>query len=76
MRWRPPRYGAASSLTIVSRDVSWTARLLAGGPGAEETTFGPLEAIQLRDFAKDRHHSVDDTPFGGGAGSIRCCGPT
>jgi tRNA (guanine37-N1)-methyltransferase len=29
-----------------------------------------LETIQLRDFATDRHHSVDDTPFGGGAGMV------
>nr|WP_282571950.1 tRNA (guanosine(37)-N1)-methyltransferase TrmD [Roseomonas acroporae] len=29
-----------------------------------------LEARQLRDFATDRHRSVDDTPFGGGAGMV------
>jgi tRNA (guanine37-N1)-methyltransferase len=29
-----------------------------------------LETIQIRDFATDRHHSVDDTPFGGGAGMV------
>jgi tRNA (guanine37-N1)-methyltransferase len=29
-----------------------------------------LETIQIRDFAMDRHHSVDDTPFGGGAGMV------
>src|SRR5258708_4185840 len=29
-----------------------------------------LEPIQIRDFATDRHHSVDDTPFGGGAGMV------
>ena len=28
------------------------------------------EAIQLRDFATDRHRTVDDTPYGGGAGMI------
>jgi len=26
--------------------------------------------IQLRDFAHDRHRTVDDTPFGGGAGMV------
>ena len=29
-----------------------------------------LDAVQIRDFATDRHHSVDDTPFGGGAGMV------
>jgi tRNA (guanine37-N1)-methyltransferase len=29
-----------------------------------------LEAINIRDFATDRHRSVDDTPFGGGAGMV------
>lgn len=29
-----------------------------------------LEAVQIRDFATDRHRTVDDTPAGGGAGMI------
>ena len=29
-----------------------------------------LEATQLRDFAEDRHRTVDDTPSGGGAGMV------
>ena len=29
-----------------------------------------LEAVQLRDFATDRHRTVDDTPAGGGAGMV------
>ena len=29
-----------------------------------------LNAINIRDFATDRHRSVDDTPFGGGAGMV------
>ena len=29
-----------------------------------------LDAIQIRDFATDRHRSVDDTPAGGGAGMV------
>ena len=29
-----------------------------------------LETTQLRDFATDRHHTVDDTPSGGGAGMV------
>lgn len=29
-----------------------------------------LEAVPIRDFASDRHRSVDDTPAGGGAGMV------
>jgi tRNA (guanine37-N1)-methyltransferase len=29
-----------------------------------------LETVQIRDFAADRHRSVDDTPAGGGAGMV------
>jgi len=29
-----------------------------------------LEAVNIRDFATDRHKSVDDLPFGGGAGMV------
>ncbi len=29
-----------------------------------------LDAVDLRDFATDRHRSVDDAPFGGGAGMV------
>ncbi|SDO71777.1 tRNA (Guanine37-N(1)-) methyltransferase [Pedococcus dokdonensis] len=29
-----------------------------------------LRVHDLRDFAHDRHHSVDDTPYGGGAGMV------
>lgn len=29
-----------------------------------------LDAINIRDFATDKHKTVDDTPFGGGAGMV------
>jgi len=29
-----------------------------------------LQAVNIRDFATDRHRTVDDTPFGGGAGMV------
>jgi tRNA (guanine37-N1)-methyltransferase len=29
-----------------------------------------MDAVQIRDFATDRHRSVDDTPAGGGAGMV------
>ena len=29
-----------------------------------------LIAVDIRDFARDKHHSVDDAPFGGGPGMV------
>ena len=29
-----------------------------------------LDALDIRSFATDRHRTVDDTPFGGGAGMV------
>src|SRR6202012_953888 len=29
-----------------------------------------LEVLDIRGFASDKHRSVDDTPFGGGAGMV------
>jgi tRNA (guanine37-N1)-methyltransferase len=29
-----------------------------------------LHTLQLRDFATDKHHKVDDVPYGGGAGMV------
>lgn len=37
---------------------------------ALEAGLWRLDAIDIRGFATDRHQSVDDTPFGGGAGMV------
>ena len=37
---------------------------------AAEAKLWHLETLCIRDFAKDRHRTVDDTPFGGGAGMV------
>lgn len=29
-----------------------------------------VDCIQIRDFATDKHHTVDDTPYGGGPGML------
>ncbi len=29
-----------------------------------------LKTVNIRDFAKDKHNTVDDTPYGGGAGMV------
>jgi len=43
--------------------VSLAGRALAEG-------IWSLDTVQIRDFATDRHRSVDDTPAGGGAGMV------
>ena len=63
--------------------MSWRATVLTLFPGMFPGTLGQslagraleaglwqLEAIDIRGFAGDRHRTVDDTPFGGGAGMV------
>jgi tRNA (guanine37-N1)-methyltransferase len=62
---------------------AWTARILTLFPEmfpgplgqslagkALEKGIWRLETMQIRDFATDKHRTVDDTPFGGGAGMV------
>ena len=37
---------------------------------AEEKNLIDLEIVNIRDFSKDKHKKVDDTPYGGGAGML------
>lgn len=37
---------------------------------AIEKNLIELETINIRDFSKDKHKKVDDTPYGGGAGMV------
>lgn len=37
---------------------------------ALENGVWALKTLDIRDFARDKHRSVDDTPFGGGAGMV------
>ena len=61
----------------------WTARVftlypeLFPGPlssgiykKALEKKIWSLEVINIRDYAEDKHKTVDDTPFGGGSGMV------
>lgn len=34
-----------------------------------------INLVNIRDFSKDKHKKVDDTPFGGGAGMVMTCQP-
>lgn len=46
----------------------YLAQSLAGR--ALERGDWSYRAVQIRDFATDKHQTVDDTPFGGGAGMV------
>ena len=37
---------------------------------AQEKKIWNLEVIDIRDYATDKHRTVDDTPFGGGSGML------
>jgi tRNA (guanine37-N1)-methyltransferase len=37
---------------------------------ARENKLFDIEIINLRDFATDKHHTVDDVPYGGGGGMV------
>ena len=37
---------------------------------ALEKKLWSLEIVNIRDYAKDKHKTVDDTPFGGGSGMV------
>ena len=37
---------------------------------AEEKGLININLINIRDFSKDKHKKVDDTPYGGGAGMV------
>lgn len=42
---------------------------------AQLSGYLELRTIDIRDYAKDRHRSVDDTPYGGGAGMVMMAEP-
>ena len=63
--------------------IPWTAKILTlfpemfpgalaasvAGRALEEGIWA-LETVDIRDFARDKHRTVDDAPFGGGAGMV------
>jgi len=42
---------------------------------ARQTGLVDVRIVNLRDFAKDRHRSIDDRPYGGGEGMVFMPGP-
>lgn len=59
----------ASVLTLYPEMFPGALGLSLAGRGLEAGAWS-LETVQIRDFATDRHRSVDDTPSGGGAGMV------
>ena len=42
---------------------------------AIEKNIIDINLVNIRDFSKDKHNKVDDTPYGGGAGMLLRCEP-
>jgi len=42
---------------------------------AIDAGMASVDCIQIRDFALDKHHKVDDSPYGGGPGMVLKPGP-
>lgn len=60
---------AATVLTLYPEMFPGPLGISLAGRALREERWS-LEAVQIRDFATDRHRSVDDTPAGGGAGMV------
>ena len=56
-------------VTLFPDYFSQTLSLSLLGRALEKRLF-EIDIINLRDFATDRHHTVDDRPFGGGGGMV------
>jgi tRNA (guanine37-N1)-methyltransferase len=59
----------ASVLTLYPEMFPGALGLSLAGRALENGLWA-LETVQIRDFATDRHRTVDDTPAGGGAGMV------
>ena len=66
-----------------NKDIMWSAKIFTLYPDffpglldvgmykrAREKNIWNLETVNIRDYAIDKHRSVDDKPFGGGSGMI------
>jgi tRNA (guanine37-N1)-methyltransferase len=60
---------AATVLTLYPEMFPGPLGVSLAGRALEQGKWS-MEAVQIRDFAKDKHRTVDDTPAGGGAGMV------
>jgi len=69
-------HGAAGPLAWTVRVLTLFPEMFPGSLGlslagkALENGVWSLETVDIRAFARDKHRSVDDTPFGGGPGMV------
>jgi tRNA (guanine37-N1)-methyltransferase len=64
-----PAAWRATVLTLFPEMFPGPLGLSLAGKALQDGTW-TLETLDIRDFATDRHRSVDDTPAGGGAGMV------
>ncbi len=60
---------AATVLTLYPEMFPGPLGISLAGRALDEGVWS-LETVQIREFAQDRHRTVDDTPAGGGAGMV------
>ena len=60
---------AATVLTLYPEMFPGPLGVSLAGRALEEGTWS-IDTVQIRDFARDKHRTVDDTPAGGGAGMV------
>jgi tRNA (guanine37-N1)-methyltransferase len=60
---------SATVLTIFPEMFPGPLKASLAGKALEKSVWA-LQAVNIRDFASDKHHSVDDTPAGGGPGMV------
>src|SRR6266536_1909463 len=59
-------------INVVTLFTDWFAAPLASSILGRAAAAGLAEyrVVQLRDYTHDKHHTVDDSPYGGGAGMV------
>jgi tRNA (guanine37-N1)-methyltransferase len=60
------------AINVVTLFPEWFTAPLAGSILGRAAAAGVARyrVVQLREYTHDRHHTVDDTPYGGGAGMV------
>src|SRR2546425_3540950 len=60
------------AINVVTLFPEWFTAALGGSILGRAAAQGLVSyrVVQLRDYTHDKHHTVDDTPYGGGAGMV------
>ena len=64
--------GTMLQVNVVTLFPEWFAAPLSGSILGRAAAAGLVQyrVVQLRDYTHDKHHTVDDAPYGGGAGMV------